>query len=101
MLNGVSLKRIAYNIGPPVGLVLLTLLCYLPILNNYFWEDDFVWLEGTRSLAQNPTLLFDVQPNFRPLYRLYFLLPNILSGANPAVYYLFAISVLAITGIVC
>lgn len=100
MLNGVSVKRIAYNIGPPVGLVLLTLLCYMQILNNYFLEDDFLWLEETRSLIQDPAFLFKVQPNFRPLFRVYFLLPHIFSGANPAVYYLFAISVQAITCIV-
>jgi len=41
-----------------------------------------------------------MQPNFRPLFRVYFLLPHILSGANPATYYLFAISVHAVTCIV-
>ncbi len=86
-------------IAPPAGVALLAFLAYYPSLGHYFWEDDFVWIEDNRAALLNPGVLFKVQPNFRPLCRLFFSLCYTLSGPNPAVYYFLAVTIHAAAGV--
>jgi hypothetical protein len=47
--------------------------CYASSFDNFFWNDDFWWLNHTRKTASDPLLVFeDNMGCFRPLVNVYF-----------------------------
>jgi hypothetical protein len=57
------------------GLLGLLLLLYLPALDIYLLQDDFIWLESTYAARQNPQLVLEkINHFFRPLVKVVYLL---------------------------
>ncbi|HKQ57162.1 MAG TPA: hypothetical protein VJY35_04775 [Candidatus Eisenbacteria bacterium] len=65
-------------------------LVFLPMLRNQFWLDDYGWVERAMDGVRHPSHLFHLsKSDFRPLANLSFALNYLVSGLNPAGYYLF------------
>ncbi len=80
-------------------MVLAAVVAYLPVFDDFFISDDFVYITQIRMALSNPLHLLHIPPGFYRLTgHLYFLLCYALFGLHPAGYH--AIGVL-LHAVVC
>ncbi len=91
------------NLSPPptLRLIIAALVvvgtgaaCYAASFDNFFWNDDFWWLNHTRRTASDPLLVFqDNMGCFRPLVNVYFAVTFRLFGLSAAWYRVTALAI--------
>jgi hypothetical protein len=70
------------------------LACYAGSFDNFFWNDDFWWLNHTRRTASDPLLVFeDIIGCFRPLVNLYFAAAFHVFGLSAPLYRIAALAI--------
>lgn len=75
-------------------LVVAGVVCYAASFDNFFWNDDFWWLNHTRKTASDPLLVFeDNMGCFRPLVNVYFAAAFPLFGLSAGWYRLAALAI--------
>lgn len=88
----------------PLSIVLLSCTLYLPLLNNFFWSDDwyFLWISRISSINEFLQFFsFGNNPHTTPMYRplstqaFFFMFQN-LFGLHAGPYYLFSIIIWAV-----
>ena len=63
---------------------------FLPMVRNGFWLDDFGWVSRAMDGLRHPSQLLGLsKSDFRPLANVAFALNYLVSGLNPAGYYVF------------
>lgn len=90
------------NLYPFILIGISIILVYGRMLDNFFYSDDFEWLDQVRNLEQNPLAIFNpvvhpstaqltpLGPNyFSPLIHIVFWISYKLFGLNPLGYHLF------------
>jgi hypothetical protein len=78
----------------------VSLLVYLPAVNNSFMSDDFGIFPLLQAFEQNPSYIFDTTSElFRVMSYLYFWACFTLFGLNPELYYLAGIALHALISI--
>lgn len=95
-----NLRRFVLYFVPVV--VIIVIASYWRMLDNFFYSDDFEWLDQIRNLEQNPLAIFNpvvhpstaqltpLGPNyFSPLVHIIFWVSYKLFGLNPLGYHLF------------
>jgi hypothetical protein len=82
--------RMPRKTGPVlIGLIIAAVAgaAYVSSLDNFFWNDDYWWLNHTRKTAEDPLLVFeDNMGCFRPLVNVYFALAFPVFGLSPHWY---------------
>lgn len=70
-------------------LMALPFLVFTPILNDFFFRDDFTWIENARITQENFFHIFtlNVSHFFRPLSHIVMMLKYTLFGLNPVGYH--------------
>lgn len=72
-----------------LAIILLTFVFYAGTFNNFFYADDFIWLDRVKHLAGNWSSIFNVENRyFTPLTYLSFFASYKLFGLNPFWYHL-------------
>lgn len=80
-------------------ILLVTFVFYAGTFNNFFYADDFIWLDRVKHLAGNWSSIFNLEYRyFTPLTYLSFYVNHKLFGLNPFWYHLHDIIFHALNG---
>lgn len=81
-------------------IVLVTFAFYLGTQDNFFYADDFIWLDRVKHLAGNWSSIFAIENRyFTPLTYLSFYVNYKLFGLNPFWYHLHDVIIHAANGL--
>lgn len=84
----------------PVLVILLAFMAYFPAIDNFFTWDDFLWLQRSVTLFENPAQIFQVDAiYFDPLVYFSFWLNYLLAPFDYRWYHAVDISIHAANGI--
>jgi hypothetical protein len=84
----------------PVLVILLALMAYFPAVDNFFTWDDFLWLQRSATLFQNPAQILQVDViYFDPLVYLSFWLNYLLAPFDYRWYHAVDIAIHAANGL--
>ncbi len=81
-------------------IILVTFIYYYNSLNNFFYADDFIWLDRIKHLNGNWINIFNLENGyFTPLTYISFYVSNMLFGLTPYWYHLTDVTIHAMNGL--
>lgn len=82
------------------AIILVTFVFYAGSINNYFYADDFIWLDRVKHLEGQWSSIFTIETRyFTPLTYISFFVNYKIFGLNAYWYHLFDVSLHSLNGI--